>query len=320
MIFQPARYPVAFWNGSVQLRGDLVIPPGPGPHPVLVLVGANGGPRDRGRWVHMIAQGGLGTLSWDSPGWGGSTGQRCWQAPDERTMEVLAAVDFLRDVRGVCTAVGVIGADLGCWAAVLAAGLSSRVEALVLLSPSGAAGIGHQVLRLGQRLRGAGFIQAEIGLAQLVLTERIRRLAQGADGATVLASEAPCRHAPWYQWLPGTTPAEIEAFGGLAAYDLPTLLASVRCPVLGLLGADDPSTLAWHAEALQLHLRSSLSGDHQVAVLPRTDDALRPVWVADSAGPGQPGDWHPELVGFVTQWLVPRIGRPQQLPTALQQP
>jgi hypothetical protein len=57
-------------------------------------------------------------------------------------MEVRAAVDFLRDVREVgAGGVGVIAADLGGWAAALSAGLSSRIESLVLLSPPCADGI-----------------------------------------------------------------------------------------------------------------------------------------------------------------------------------
>ena len=318
MMFQAVRYQVSFWNGSVPLQGDLVIPPGPGPHPAVVLVNGTSGPRDRGRWIDAVAHCGMATLTWDSPGWGGSEGgPRAWQAPDQRTMEVLAAVDFLRDVRDVsATGVGVIGSDLGCWAAALAAGLSSRVASLVLLSPPAVGGMWQELHRLGQRLRAGGFITAEIGLAQLVLRERIRRLAAGQDGATILAAEAACRHAPWYGWLPGTTVAEIEAFGTVASYDPGGLLGPVRCPVLAVFGADDTESPAWEgAETVRRALASAAPRDHQVVVLPRTDDALRPVWAADGAGPRAPGDWHPDLVGYITDWLAPRIGRLRQAET-----
>lgn len=68
----------------------------------------------------------------------------------------------------------------------------------MLLSPPCADGIWQEPHRLGLRLRAAGFICAEVELAQLMLRERIRRLAAGQDGATVFAAEAACWHAPWY--------------------------------------------------------------------------------------------------------------------------
>lgn len=110
--------------------------------------------------------------------------------------------------------------------------------------------------------------------------------------------------------MPGTTPAEIEAFGSVARYHPASLLAPVRCPVLAVFGADDTGVPAYqNAETMRLALQAPGYRDHQVVVLPRTDDALRPLWAADGAGPREPRDWHPELVGFVTDWLAPRIGR-----------
>src|SRR4051812_20194252 len=157
MFFQSVRYQVTFWNGSQLLQGDLVIPPGPGPHPAVLLFGGTPGPRDRGRWINMLAQSGLAVLSWDSPGWGGSTGERGWQPPGERTMELLAAVDFLREVRDVHgDRLGVIASDLGCWSGALAAGLSSRVGALIMLTPPCTGAMSHELIRIEHRMRGLG--------------------------------------------------------------------------------------------------------------------------------------------------------------------
>ena len=310
MFFQSVRYQVSFWNGPELLQGDLVIPPGPGPHPAVLLFGGVQGPRDRGRWINLLAQSGLAVLSWDSPGWGGSTGGRGWQPPGERTMELLAAVDFLRDVRDVQgDRLGVISSDLGCWAAALAAGLSSRVGALIMLTPPCTGAMEHELIRIEHRMRGLGFIAAEVGLAQLVLHERIRRLLAGYHPEGIWAAEAPCRAAPWYGWLPGGTPTEIAAFGGMAGYDPRALLSPVHCPVLAVLGADDTASPQGSADRLATALSWSGTPDQRVIVVPRTDDALRPVWAVDPNRPRPPGDWHPELIGVLVEWLAPRIGR-----------
>ena len=317
MDVQAVRYQVSFRNGPDLLQGDLVLPAGPGPHPAAVLVGGTSGPRDRGRWVEQLALYGLATLSWDSPGWGASGGWRRWQAPDERTMEVLAAVDLLAGLRDVSPGgIAVVGGDAGAWAAALAAALSRRIQGLVLLAPPCTNPHLQELHRLGQRMSGCGFIAAEVGLAQLVLAERIRRLAAGEDVASVLRAEAPCRHASWYGWLPGTTPAEVEAFAGLARYQAPALLASVGCPVLGIYGTDDPAIDTWRdAQALRLALAAAPGSDRHVLVLPRSDEAFVPPGAPGWTGPREPGDRHHELVACAADWLAPRLARNRLIDT-----
>jgi hypothetical protein len=319
MMFRAVRYQVSFWNGTHLLDADLVIPAALGPRRAAVRVGGGSAPRDRGRWVEELALAGVATLSWDSPGWGTTVGPRRWQGPDERTLEVVAAAQFLHDLLDIAPGgVALIGADSGCWSAALGAALCSRVSALVLLAPPCTGAHAQEVHRLGQRLRGWGFTSAEVALAQLVLRERIRRLAAGEDPAAVLDAEAPCRQAPWYEWLPGTTVGELEAFAGLADYDPAAVLASVGCPVLGVLGADDPGTPAReNAQLLHQALANSPSPDRDVLVLDRTDPAFATVaahgWEAPGTAqwqePRGPGDWTPEVVSAVAGWLGPRLGR-----------
>ena len=317
MIFQAVRYEVSVPTASGSLGADLVLPPGPGPHPAAVLVGGPCGPRDRGQWVEALALSGLATLTWDTSAvhrswdrsWDRSWGPPSWLAPDERALQVAAAVDALRTVPQVAPdRVVVVGSDTGAWAAALAASLCSGVAALVMVAPPCTGAWTQELGRLAQRLRGLGFIEAEVGLAQLVLRERIRRLAAGEPPGGVLAAEAPCRHAPWYGLLPGTTAPELAAFATLGDYDPAMLLAPVRCPVLSVFGEDDPVTQPWPNVA---HLRQRVAPpppgrERAVAVLPRTDDAF--ATVTAPGWPRPPGDWHPDVVHAVTAWLAPRLG------------
>ena len=312
MIFDAERHEVRFWHGSQLLEGEVVVPPGPGPHPAAALVGGAGGRRDRSGWADELASGcGLLTLSWDAPGWGRSPGRRGWQSPDRRALELLAGVGFLAGAQECRDGSVVIAGASAGWAALFAAGLSSRVEALVLISPPGIDAVGHELERLALRLRGRGFISAEVGLAQAVLTERIRRLAAGQDGAAVYASEAACRHAPWYPWLPGTTAEEIESFGAIARLDLHAMAAAVRCPVLAVFGLDEQGARVWHrAEQVRQALGSSPQPDHEVLVMPgSTSLSAGPVWSLHRDGPRPVGDRPLDVVGLISTWTSQRLGR-----------
>ncbi|HEY6796918.1 MAG TPA: alpha/beta hydrolase [Kineosporiaceae bacterium] len=327
MSFEAVRHRVSFVGASGPLDADLTIPAWLGPHPAVVLMGGRSGPRDRGRWVQTLAWYGLAVLSWDSPGWGSTAGIRHWQAPDERTLELVSAVKFLQTIRDVSPErIAVIGSDTGCWAAALGAALSSQIAAVALLAAPCGGAPAQEVTRLGQRLHARGFAPEEVALAQLILAERIRRLSQGEDPGAVLAAEGPCRTAGWYSWLPGHSASELTAFATLADYHPPTLLGSVRCPVLGVYGEDDPATPAWpNAQLLHDALATSPGRDHQVLVLPRTDDAFAPqptTWpdpAATESGSAlppagswtmvrMPGDWHRDLAGAVSDWLSSRLG------------
>lgn len=311
MIFNASRSSVSFWHGSTTLQGDLVIPAGPGPHPAAALVAGASGPRDNSTWVDELALCGLLTLSWDSPGWGSSAGPQLWQSPDQRALELLAAVDFLSTRTNIpMSGIGMIAADLGTWAAILAAGLSSRIDAVVLLSPPVTDVMGQEVDRLGRRMRRKGFISAEVDLAQAVLRERIRRLAAGESGLTVYAAEAACRSTPWYQWLPGTTPEEIDAFSSLTRYDPFTMTAMARCPVLAVFGENDLATPAWQsAQRMRQFLDAREIPDHQVVVMPRSGSDRSVVWEVQPQGPRVLDDGPADLVGLVARWVAGRTGR-----------
>ncbi|HET9656775.1 MAG TPA: hypothetical protein VFP72_15590 [Kineosporiaceae bacterium] len=241
---------------------------------------------------------------------GGSAPAHAWRSPDQRASEVLAAVEHLAGstevpVRGV----GLIAADLGSWAGIFATALSSQVEALVLLSPPVTSLMEAESERLGRRLKAMGFISAEIDLARAVLQERIRRLQRGENARTVHAAEAACRQAPWYRWLPGTTPEEIEAFGGLAGYDLGTMLSLVRCPVLAVFVEQPQAAITWRdAELLHRTLEFRRERDHRVVVLPGAASRQVVTWDLTRNGPRPVQQGGTDVIGLITRWIRPRLG------------
>jgi hypothetical protein len=310
MYFQAVRDQVQFWNGSTPVAADLVVPAGPGPYPAVAVVGACSGPRDRTPWIGELAHGGLMALSWDSPGWGESPGRRAWQAPDQRVPEVLAAVDFLARDPGVpAGGVGVVAGELGAWAGIMAAAMSRRIEALVLVSPPMGAFSGHELDRVGRALRGNGFITAEVELAQAVLRSRLRQVRSGIPSRVVLAGEAACRSAPWYPWLPASTPEELDAFSGIDDHDPRTLLGTLACPVL-VVYVDRGTPAVWRdAQIAHRYLQARGMHDHRVVVVPDASRYPSMIWEVDGDGPRMRPGSPTNPVAVIGEWLAGRISR-----------
>jgi hypothetical protein len=310
MYFQAVRDQVQFWHRRAPMAADLVVPAGPGPYPAVAVVGACSGPRDRTPWIGELAHGGLMALSWDSPGWGESPGHPAWQAPDQRAPEVLAAVDYLARDPGVpAGGVGVVAAELGAWAGIMAASLSRRIEALVLVSPPMGPLSGHEVERVGRTLRAGGFITAEVELAQAVLRSRLRQVRSGVPSHVVLSGEAACRTAPWYPWLPASTPQELDAFAGLDAYDARTLLGTLSCPVL-VVHVDRGTPAVWRdAQIAHRYLQARAVRDHRIVVVPDASSYPSMIWEVDGDGPRMRPGSPTNPVGVIGEWLAQRISR-----------
>src|SRR6266404_2961595 len=140
--------PVRFAAGTVQLAGTLALPETPGPHSALVLI-AGGQAIDQdcsysgGRYKFFkiiaddLAQHGIATLRFDSPGIGGSTGGKWEQRTlNDRADEVVNAIKLLQQQRSIdARRIGVLGHSEGTDVAVIVAAKNRDVAYLVLLAP-----------------------------------------------------------------------------------------------------------------------------------------------------------------------------------------
>ncbi|UCF19782.1 MAG: alpha/beta fold hydrolase [Gemmatimonadota bacterium] len=99
---QPTTEEIAFDSGPFNIVGDLRLPGGNGPHPVVVFVHGDG-PNNRTAGVtyppimQRMQRAGYATFAWDKPGTGESTGQidrnRLFE---QRTQIVLDAIEVLK--------------------------------------------------------------------------------------------------------------------------------------------------------------------------------------------------------------------------------
>jgi len=227
-----------------RLVGQLVTPPWPGPHPLVVLAPGSDAelvpasvPADV---VARLSAAGIACLSYDRPGTGGSSGDWRLATVAEQALELEAAVDAGRDALGVdCGSIAICADGESGWAALRVVREACRPAALILVEVPVRGSVVRLQRDLGGRFLRQGFGAAEAALAGAVLQERIRRLVEGDPPTAVLGSEAACRSTPWYGLLPGTDPDEAVVLARRATHDAEPDLA-----ILGADGATGPSVLA----------------------------------------------------------------------------
>lgn len=123
---------------GLRLAGELLVPEGPGPHPVVVVAGAGvsgkASPESRALAQTLCAQG-LAAFLFDWTGCGDSEGARARCNPAQQLEDMRAAVEALGafdEVDG--TRVSLAGLGSGVPAATRAAGEDPRIRALVLFA------------------------------------------------------------------------------------------------------------------------------------------------------------------------------------------
>ncbi|MDQ1287543.1 MAG: uncharacterized protein QG622_1108 [Actinomycetota bacterium] len=327
VLFPAIRHEVSFWHGNHRLDGDLVLPPGAGPHPVLLVVADPSLPdRDYSPWLDGLAGHGIASFTWDRGTSVDGAGD-----PRRRTVdharEVLSAMDRLRSAPEVdATAIGLAGWGEGGWAAAQAVTFSDRARLLVLAGTPTTEPFDLVEHRILGHLRAAGYAgyaggggddgDAADGARDAVRCW-IEGRAEGLSPAELDAGLARWRAEPWFGEL-GVAVEETAAAKTLTMDPLPTLSA-VSVPLLALFGEQDPLLpLARSVRSLGEALHVAGNTDHRIAVVRDADRALR---VRPGHGLGrmvdglhQFGEWPSGLTDVIAEWLVARLCEPGDVP------
>ncbi|SCG42739.1 alpha/beta hydrolase family protein [Micromonospora humi] len=303
MLFLPESEELSFRHGDDVLVGDLVRPPWPGPYPAVVFVEGSGpGGRDQRDWQTRLAAAGFASLAYDKPGSGASTGDWTRQSLTDRAGETLAAVGALRARPAIGSRpAALIGHSQGGWVAPLAASLSpAAVAAVVTVSGPGVGVMGQEEYRLRRQLPESGFTDGDAEQALALLHEQIDRVRAGDTPAAVHAAQARWHAAPWYPLLAGTSPASIAFLAGIADHDPEPALATLRCPLLAIFGAEDVQVpVEASVRALDRILGGAGHPDHTIVVFPEADHGIR---VRSVRAPG--------FDELVVTWLQRRLSAP----------
>ncbi|HET6583770.1 MAG TPA: alpha/beta fold hydrolase, partial [Nannocystaceae bacterium] len=238
---------------SLQLAGTLTVPPGDGPHPVVLLVTGSGAQdRDETIFGHKpflvladhLAKHGIAALRLDDRGVGGSGGDPKTSTTADFVGDALAAVAFLRTRPRLDPArIGIIGHSEGAIVAPAAAAADGHIAFVVMLAGSGVPGSEILLDQSETFARAAGKSDAEVAQmldlqrklfaavrstsddAQLRATLRPLLAEQPGVDAKAVDAELEVLLSPWYRHF--------------VAYDPGTALRKLETPVLVLNGELD---------------------------------------------------------------------------------
>jgi pimeloyl-ACP methyl ester carboxylesterase len=315
---------VQFECGKNKLAGTLVLPTRPGPHPTVVFL-TQGGPTDRtGEGIiptltHHLAAHGVASLSWDRPGVGQSTGDHEAQTIADRADEALAALRFLGSRTEIRRgSVGLAGVGEGGVAAPLAASRSEGVSFLIAASSCQLLGWEHELYRIEHELQADQFPEATVTEALEFVRYRVDVLRnEGGRWTQLNEFQKTLIGRPWFEYVRHCERHHFDALRARANYDPAPSWEKVRCGVLAIYGATDPTC---PVEPSVLVVRQGLAkannADLTVKVVPQADHLLR---ISDTGGRKEAFDrakqrttadgpeLAPGIVDTMTSWVLARV-------------
>lgn len=246
--------PVRFRGDAVELAGEVVLPPGPGPHPGIVFVHGSGpATRDDYReWSWFFAANGIAALIYDKRGAGGSTGDHRSASFQDLAADARAAVEALRRQPEVLDdAVGLSGGSQGAWVSPLTEAMTGRLPFLVLTGGGPVTPAEQEIYRRARIVADSGFSASDVEAARRLVSLYFDYLGSGGGDTDLAArvSQAWQRtaEAPWFALLQlpasdptvGEWPEGRRRFAAELFFDPRPSVAQVGSPTLAVLGAED---------------------------------------------------------------------------------
>jgi dienelactone hydrolase len=251
---------VVFEGAGEWLAGTLLLPPGDGPHPAIVLVhGSGGDTRHAYRPIaHRFAQAGIAALFYDKRGTGDSTGNWLKAGLQELAGDAVGAVEYLGRHQAVeAGSIGLWGISQGGWVSTIAGAESGEIAFLVPFSGATVSPAEQELFRIGRNVwdltRSEGLVDITVKMEQLTYDFLYR-----AQASRALADKLS---------LPGID----------LQYDPRSDLARLEQPVLALFGALDSLVPVGVSSRRYEQLNAGgdqTGGTGRVAIFPQADHGL----------------------------------------------
>jgi dienelactone hydrolase len=270
--------PVSFKSADgTQLRGRLLTPRCPGPHPAVVMVHGSGPANRYGGPFHLfLLKHGVAVLAYDKRGY--TPDPDAWREPDlaEMSADAAAGIEFLAGLPEIDDRrVGVWGSSQGGWTAPPAALSAPHAAYLILRAGAALTEAETNLHEIRQELRAEGLHGLELDYA-ITLRREVYRLAM--DGKPITAADAlvaPYVEESWYRSAFGDGPiSEIwsKRWWGWAQRNLAVESASSVArfdrPVLWFLGERDEAVpLVATRAALERAFERAPGDDHVLVVV-----------------------------------------------------
>lgn len=293
---------VTFASGDVRLSGTLLLPPGEGPHPAVVLVHGSG-PAERTNLLgllraDLLLRNGVGVLVYDKRGVGGSSGD--WERAGIRELagDAAAAVALLRGHPRVAEgAVGLFGHSQAGWVIPAAAAMGAGADFLVVLSGGGVSPREQEVFR-GRAEAAAAGLDPDAAAALMELKWRYAATGEGWEEYLAAVGAEDPRIVALVEAPTSQDPEHWALVRALAGYDPLADLRAIRVPTLVVFGSDDDNVPV--ARAADVWRRAVPDSLLTVGTLPDVGHAL--VGLREGLGSIFPA----ELVRLLGGWLEER--------------
>ena len=238
---------VTFRNGSVELRGTLMLPATRSPSPAVVFLHGSGPhPRAGFRlYAEEFARMGIASLFFDKRGSGESGGSWITASLEHLAGDARAAIDRVKMEEGIDPErIGVWGVSQAGWVAPLVASRFKDIAFMILISGGGASPRESELFSYQQEFERAGLSAAEIARATDVLGAYFDYLATGERRAELIARLDELRTgrlSPLAEELDRILPSEDNRpnWSWVATYDPAPGIESVTCPILLMFGDRD---------------------------------------------------------------------------------
>ncbi len=246
---------VTFRNGSVELRGTLLLPAAQSPAPAVVFLHGSG-PHPRAgfrSYAEEFARLGVASLSFDKRGSGRSGGSWVASSLEDLAGDAIAAVDHLKTEEGIDSQrIGFWGVSQAGWVGPFAASRSQDIACMILISGGGASPRESEMFSYRQVFERAGLSPAEKAQATETLEAYFDYLATGDGRAELIARLDGIRTgrlSRLAEQLDRILPSEENRanWSWVGTYDPARHIEDLRYPVLLMFGdrdTDHPTALA----------------------------------------------------------------------------
>jgi dienelactone hydrolase len=300
-----AHEPVSIVSGAERLGGSLYMPPGPGPHPaVIVLPGSAPAPRTAYLYyADFYARHGVATLLLDKRGIGTSTGSWSRATFDDLAGDALAAVAFLKSRPQIDPdQVGLHGVSMGGWVAPLAASRSSDVRFLVLEGAPAVSPAVHERGRVAREMRADGASPAAVAHALRYMDLKFEAARTGEGWERLEAARSLGDKEGWTRYV--NPPSSLEhlrwSWPHVLSYDPAPAPSRVRAPTLALYGERDAVTSPGENAERLAELLGRGGADVSVVIVPAANHGFL---LAATGGPGE----SPRLSRFAPEYFRARL-------------
>lgn len=268
-------------NGDVVLKGTLMLPTTPGPHPAIVLAhGSGDATRNVGAWNLHFLRLGMAVLSLDKRGAGASGGDWHASSLDDIAGDWLAGVALLKARTDIDPKrIGVHGSSQGGWTAPLMAARRTDIAFVVVRAGSGVNLRDTMLYEIGWSVRESGLDDAAAREAEVASAAMFDLSVKGAPWRDFTAVADAHRGKPWFDHAWPMHMSE-DGWGRRwvaknTAYLSTDSLRRIRAPVLWFLGDLDHNVPAEaSARALNAALADAKHPDYRVVRLPGTGHAF----------------------------------------------